>query len=179
LDFSIFQLQEVALVGEYGEADTQPLISTVYATSLPNRVVAACVPDEEDAGSYHFWQIAPHAMAGRLPTSVKATPAGTRRPTRSGWRGSSAFRRDRQIGGRPFIFPGACIHEEDNVGKGSARNRTQVSGSGIPQERPAVNRLLTVELSTGFLAAIAREGGAHKRVAHGDHDRVRLIPTLA
>jgi hypothetical protein len=65
------------------------------------------------------------------------------------------------------------MHEEGNVGKGSARNRPQVSGSRILQERPAVNRLLTVDICTGRMAAIAREG-----VAHGDHDRVRLIPAL-
>jgi len=62
LDFSIFQLQEVELVGEPGEADTQPLISTVYAVYLPNKAVAGCAPDdEEDGGSYPFWRIAPRA----------------------------------------------------------------------------------------------------------------------
>jgi uncharacterized protein YyaL (SSP411 family) len=50
LDFSIFQLQEVELVGEPGEADTQPLISTVYAAYLPNKVIAGCAPDDEEDG---------------------------------------------------------------------------------------------------------------------------------
>jgi uncharacterized protein len=50
LDFSIFQPQEVALVGEPGEADKQTLINTVYAAYLPNKVGAGCAPDEEDAG---------------------------------------------------------------------------------------------------------------------------------
>ena len=112
-------------------------------------------------------------LAGRPPTYVKATPASTRRLTRRGKRGSSAFRRDRQIGGRPSILPSACAPEDGNVGKGSARNRPHVSGSGIPQGRPAVDRLLTVEHSTGRKAAVA-----HKRVAHGDHDRVRFLPAL-
>src|SRR5215211_5443539 len=162
LDFSIFQPYEVTLVGEPGEADTQTLINTVYADYLPNKVVASCAPDdEEDAGLIPLLADRPRAMAGRSPTSVKATPARTRRPTRRGWRGSSAFRRDRHIGGRPSILPGVCTPEEGNVGKGSARNRPQVSGSGIPQERPAVNRLLTVELSTGPLAAFGWEGVAH------------------
>src|SRR5215211_328811 len=88
-------------------------------------------------------------------------------------RGSSAFRRDRQIGGRPSILPSACAPEDGNVGKGSARNRPHVAGSRIPQGRPAVDRLLTVEHSTGRMAAVA-----HKRVAHGDHDRVRFLPAL-
>jgi hypothetical protein len=82
LDFSIFQPQEVVLVGEPGEADTQTFIDTVYAAYLPNKVA----------------------------------------------------RRDQQIGGRPSILPGACTTEDGNVGKGSAWNRPQVSGSGILQE---------------------------------------------
>jgi uncharacterized protein len=51
LDFSISQPYEVALVGEPGEADTQQtLLNTIYAAYLPNKVVAGCAPDEEDAG---------------------------------------------------------------------------------------------------------------------------------
>ncbi len=90
LDFSIFQPQEVALVGEPGEADTQTLINTVYAAYLPNKVVAGCAPDdEEDAGLIPLLADRPRSMAGRPPTSVKATPTRTRRPTRRGWRGCS------------------------------------------------------------------------------------------
>jgi hypothetical protein len=86
LDFSIFQPQEVALVGEPGEADKQTLINTVYAAYLPNKVVAGCALDEaEDAGLIPLLAEHPtRAMAGRPPTSVKATPARTRRPTRRG-----------------------------------------------------------------------------------------------
>jgi hypothetical protein len=137
LDFSIFQQYEVALVGEPAEADTQTLLNTVYADYLPNKVVAGCAPDnEEDAGLIPLLADRPtRAMAGRPPTSVKATPARIRRPPRRGWRGSSAFRRDRQIGGRPSILPGACTPEDGNVGKGSARNRPQGSGSRIPQKK--------------------------------------------
>jgi hypothetical protein len=51
------------------------------------------------------------------------------------------------------------------VGKGPAQNQPQVCGSGIPQERSAVNRLLTVELCTGHLAAVGQEGVTQKRVA--------------
>jgi hypothetical protein len=51
------------------------------------------------------------------------------------------------------------------VGKGSALNRLQGSGSRILKERSAVKRLLTVELSTGRLAAVGREGVARKGVA--------------
>jgi hypothetical protein len=51
------------------------------------------------------------------------------------------------------------------VGKGSALNRLQGSGSRILKERPAVKRLLTVELSTGHLAAVGQEGVTQKRVA--------------
>jgi uncharacterized protein YyaL (SSP411 family) len=50
LDFSVFQPHEVALVGEPGAADTHTLINTFYAAYLPNKVVAGCAPDEEDAG---------------------------------------------------------------------------------------------------------------------------------
>jgi hypothetical protein len=86
LDFSIFQLQEVELVGEPGEADTQPLISTVYAAYLPNKAVAGCAPDdEEDGGLIPLLADRPtRAIAGRPATCVKATPAGTRRLTRRG-----------------------------------------------------------------------------------------------
>ena len=41
-----------------------------------------------------------------------------------------------ETGGRPSILPGACTPEDADVGKGSAWNRPQVSGSRIPQERP-------------------------------------------
>jgi hypothetical protein len=209
LDFSIFQPYEVALVGEPGEADTQTLITPSTPPTCPTRwSPVAPRTTRRTRGSYPFWRIAPRAMAGRPPTSVRATPARTRRPTQRGWRGSSAFRRDRQIGGRPSILPGACTPEDGNVGKGSARNRPQVSGRRIPQKRPAVNRLLTVELCTGRLAAVARKGVARKgvtqkevaqkevaqkevaqkevaqkevaqkEVAHGDHHRVRFLPVL-
>ena len=50
MDFSIFQPQEVTLVGEPGEADKQTLTNTVYAAYLPNKVVVGCALDEEDAG---------------------------------------------------------------------------------------------------------------------------------
>ena len=51
MDFSISQPQEVALVGEPGEADTNTFINNVYAAYLPNKVVAGCAPDDEkDAG---------------------------------------------------------------------------------------------------------------------------------
>jgi uncharacterized protein len=33
-----------------GEPDSQTLINTIYAAYLPNKVVAGCAPDEEDAG---------------------------------------------------------------------------------------------------------------------------------
>jgi hypothetical protein len=33
-------------------------------------------------------------------------------------------------------LPGACTPEDGNVGKGSARNRPQVSGSRISQKDP-------------------------------------------
>jgi hypothetical protein len=56
---------------------TQTLINSIYADYLPNKVPAGCSLDEEDAG------LMP-AMAGRPPTSVKATPARTRRLTRRG-----------------------------------------------------------------------------------------------
>jgi hypothetical protein len=60
LDFSISQPQEVALVGEPGEADTQTLINTIYAAYPSNKVVAGCaLDDEEDGGSYPLWRIAP------------------------------------------------------------------------------------------------------------------------
>ena len=83
LDFSIFQPQEAALVGEPGEADTQTLIDTVY---LPNKVVAGCAPDDEEgAGLIPLQADSPtRAMAGRPPTSVKATPARSQRLTRRG-----------------------------------------------------------------------------------------------
>ena len=88
LDFSIFQPQEVALVGEPAEADTQLLIDTTYAAYLPNKVVAGCAPDEEDAGLILLLADRPaRAMAGRPPTSVKLRlPESDDRP---GWRGCS------------------------------------------------------------------------------------------
>ena len=51
------------------------------------------------------------------------------------------------------------------MGKGSALNRLQGSGNRILKERPAVKRPLMVELSTGPLAAVGREGVARKGVA--------------
>jgi hypothetical protein len=109
LDFSIFQPYEVALVGEPGEADTETLITSSTPPTCPTRW-SPVTPQttRRTRGSYPFWRIAQRAMAGRPPTSVRATPARTRRPTQRGWRGSSAFRRDRQLGGRPSILPGAC-----------------------------------------------------------------------
>jgi hypothetical protein len=80
-------------------------------------------------------------------------------------------------GRRASILPGACTAEEGNVGKGSALNRPQVSGNRILKERPAVKRPLMVELSTGPLAAVGREGVARKGVAQGDH-RDRFLPAL-
>src|SRR5215212_1882963 len=108
---------------------------------------------------------------------VKATPARLRQPIQRGWRGSSAFRRYLQIGGEPSILEGACTPEDCDLGEGSARNRPQVSGSGTPQERSAVDRLLTVELCTGPLAAVGLEGVARKGVAQGEH-RVGLLSAL-
>jgi hypothetical protein len=42
----------------------------------------------------------------------------------------------KEVGGQPSILPGASTPEDANVGKGSAGNRPQVSGSRSPQERP-------------------------------------------
>ena len=39
-------------------------------------------------------------------------------------------------------------------------------------------RLLTVDIRTGRIPAVAREGVADKRVALGDYDRVRFLPAL-
>ena len=90
LDFSIFQPYEVALVGEPGEADTQTLITPSTPPTCPTRwSPVAPRTTRRTRGSYPFWRIAPRAMAGRPPTSVKATPTRTRRPTRRGWRGCS------------------------------------------------------------------------------------------
>ena len=147
----------MALVGEPAEADTQTLINTVYATYLPNKVVAGCAPDdEEDAGLIPLLADRPTGDGRATAYVCEGYACQNPTTTRKGWRGSTAFRRDRQIGGRPSILPGAFTPEDDNVGKGSTRNRLQVSGSGIPQERPAVNRLLTVELRTGRIPAVAR-----------------------
>jgi hypothetical protein len=114
LDFSISQPYGVALVGELKEAGTRTSVNAVYAACPPKEAVAGCAPERRRRtwGSYPFWRIGPHAMAGRPPTSVKATAARTLRPTRRGWCGSSAFRRDRKIGGRTSVLPGAFTPED-------------------------------------------------------------------
>lgn len=85
--------------------------------------------------------------------------------------------------------------EDQNAGKGPARNRPQVFGS----ERPAVNRPLTIGVRTGRMPTVAGWVVAHKvlaqervaqkervaqmervtqkeRAAHGIHHRVRFFP---
>ena len=143
-------------------------------------MVAGCAPDDEDAGLILPLLTDRPRRDGRANAYVcESYPVRTRRPTRRGWRGSPAFRRDRQMGRRPSILPGTCKPENGNVGKGSARNRLQVPESRIPQEMSAVNRLLTVDIRTGRMSAIAREAMNQLEVAQGEHDRVRLLPALA
>src|SRR5215212_2182862 len=130
---------------------------------LPNKVDAGCALDAR--GSYSFWLIAPRARWQGDPLRCEgyACQNLTTDPEELAW----------QLGGRPSILPGACTPEDGNVGKGSARNRPQVSRSRIPQEGPAVNRLRTGELSTGPLAAVGQEG-----VAQEDHHRVCFLSAL-
>jgi hypothetical protein len=113
--FSIFEPYELALVGEPGEADTQTLINTLYAAYLPYTRCSPVAPRTTKEGAGLIPLLADHPTHdGRVTAyvSVKATSARTRRPTRRGWRGSSASRRDRKIGGRSSILPDARTPED-------------------------------------------------------------------
>src|SRR5215203_2119592 len=50
LDFSTSEPREVAIVGVPEAADTRALLDEVYSTYLPNKVVAGCDTDDEEAG---------------------------------------------------------------------------------------------------------------------------------
>jgi hypothetical protein len=72
-----------------------------------------------------------------------------------------------------------------NSAKGTRRRRAvaavsplSLSGNKIPQVRPAVDRLLTVDIRTGRIQAVACETMDHQGVAHGDHHQYRFLPAL-
>ncbi len=67
LDFYLSQPYEIALIGETGAPDMSALIRTVYSLYLPNKVLAGCTPDDEEAA-----ELTP-LLVGRSTRDGKAT----------------------------------------------------------------------------------------------------------
>jgi hypothetical protein len=51
LDFYLSEAKEIAIVGELDSHEVRSFIEETYARYLPNKVIAACDPDDKAAGS--------------------------------------------------------------------------------------------------------------------------------
>ena len=145
-DLSIAQPPEVALLGASRVADTQTLTNTLCAAYLPNKAVSGRAPeDEEDAGLILLLEERPARWRGAPPTPVKDTPpARARRPTRRGRRGSPAFRRDRKIGGRSSVLPGAHTPEDGVTREGDLLG-TDLGPPGAESRKRKTRRKLAAQ----------------------------------